>query len=197
MLDVQIRHYTLRDGRPLKIAFFRDEAGFRHSLTDHFLSPNEPWERVLGVHFLRSLRQKIDSDDVSVIGEAYARSLPVLDDGIRFSIDLPVYVEFEQERLRFGATAAYKTHGFYFLSNHGFLIVVREGIVRTAMYPLGGKGAKGKGANVSKWTLFREAWKYVKDRNRPNYVDPKDGENVRHLKFVKVSPDNWERCPQV
>ena len=193
MATMQQLEYTLPDGRPLTVRFFRDLQRFRHALVDHVLNPREPWHRSLGVSFLKTLCQKFNAGEVSVIEEAYSACVPVLDAGIRFSIGLPVYVEFKQERRPLGSAKPYTTGGFYFLSNQGFLVVVRDDVVRTAGY----RGTGIKGVNASKQDLFKEAWKYVRQRSRGSYVDSKDGEDVRHTMVLMVSPDNWERCAAV
>lgn len=134
------------------------------------------------------------SGDVSILGEAYDETVPVLDAGIAYSIGVPVYVEFRQERQLASGLPAKESEGFYFLSESGFLIVVREDrsrglLLRTAWFEVGPKGPK-----QSKATLFRNAWQYVKKRS--SYRDTKGGENVRHVQVTKVSPQNWERCPR-
>lgn len=52
MVNVQNRIYSLPDGRQIQVVFFGDEEHFRHTLTDHFLNPQEPWERLFGAKFL-------------------------------------------------------------------------------------------------------------------------------------------------
>lgn len=195
MVTIQRRTYSLADGRQIEIAFFGDEDRFRHTLTDHFLNASEPWERLLGAKFLRSARQKVDAGSVSIMGEAYDLVVPVLDAGIVFSIELPVYVEFRQERQPDSGLRINVSDGFYFLSEAGFLMVVREDrfwglLLRTAWFEVGPKGP-----NQSKATLFRNAWQYVKKRSK-GYRDSKGGEDVRHIQIVQVSPQNWERCPR-
>ncbi|MGH7134536.1 MAG: hypothetical protein ACREHD_02285, partial [Pirellulales bacterium] len=195
MLTIQRRKYSLADGRQVDIAFFRDASRFRHTLTDHVLNPNEPWHRLLKVKFLNDVRQKMDAGDVSVLEGAYDRCVAVFDEGIVFSIGLPVYVEFCQERRPMTGSSAYVSKGFYFLSSAGFLMVVRDDptagfLVRTARFNTGFKGP-----NQSKATLFHNAWQYIKKHSHSSYPDTKDGEDVRHLSAVMVSPQNWDRCP--
>jgi hypothetical protein len=88
-------------------------------VNDHILHPLEPWERLLGVKFLNKVRQKVKEGPVSELDDLYQsiydRIVPILDEGIQFSIGVPVYAQFHQERCRLSATRWYKTEGYFFL----------------------------------------------------------------------------------
>lgn len=89
MITIQTRSYDLPTATTL--AFFRDEEHFVRKVRDHFLNPDEPWSRLLGVHFLRQLGQKLAVGEVSVLKAAYDRTLPMLDRGIGFAAALPLF----------------------------------------------------------------------------------------------------------
>lgn len=188
MLTIQSRQYALPDGQPLSVTFFRDLTHFRHTVNDHFLQPLEPWERLLGVKFLKKVRQKIKAENVSVLEELYLQVVPKLDEGIRFSIELPIYAEFQQERCRVGEDRWYKTAGYFFLSDQGFLMVVRDGLLRTARFQ-----KQISGSNPSKRELFLAARSFVKQCLAKGYVDSKGNENVTQVSYRLITPENWSR----
>jgi hypothetical protein len=194
----QSRTFTLADGRQATFLFFRADR-FGHVLRDHILNENEPWSRVLHLKVKRqeNLRQQIGSRDVSerdaAEEELYAQCIDVLAGGITYSIGVPVYVEFIQERRSGPQDAPYRTQGFYFLADAGFLIVVRANIVRTAFFETGIKGKR----DLSRVGLFLAGWHHVKkliDRET-EYLDSKDREYVKHVSVKEVSSENWIRPP--
>jgi hypothetical protein len=95
MITIQTRSYQLPTTTTL--AFFQDQEHFERKVRDHFLSTNEPWSRLLGVHFLRQLSQKLATGEVSVLEDAYERTLPVLDEGIGFAAAPPLYVRYQAD----------------------------------------------------------------------------------------------------
>lgn len=196
MLTIQPREYALPDGRPLSIQFFRDLNHFQHVVNDHILHPLEPWERLLGVKFLNKARQKMKAGEVSVLEEVYDRVSPKLDEGIRFSISLPMYAEFEQERCRMGDTRWYKTSGYFFLSDQGLLMVIRDGVLRSVRLPKAGRGLTQ--INLSKRELFLAARKQVLESLRKSYyTDTKDNEQVRQIASTLIAPENWTGRPRI
>lgn len=194
-IQIEQRAYSLAEGRSVVFSFFPNEDRFRHVVEDHVLNTVEPWERLIGVKFRRSLCQKIDSGEVSQVAlalkDAYDKCVAVLDESIAFSIALPVYAEFKQRRHRLPMGNEYVSHGFFFLSRDGLLIVVRDDVVRTARFVTGAKPA-----NLSKQTLFKDAWRYVKSRADLRYVDTKDKEMVEAMGVTYNSPENWTICPK-
>ena len=193
--NLEERTFDLGGGQTATITFFHSN-GYGHVLRDHFLSELEPWARVF--HWkrkkLENLRQQAVSSDVSVRDAVeagtYQQSVDVLADGIHFALNVPLYVKFTQERNSLKASR-YHTIGYYFIGKPGFLVIVREDIVRTAMFVTGIR------KSVSRVSLFREAWKYVQMRitRGEAYFDQKDQEYVRHVKSSPVSAENWLRCP--
>lgn len=190
------RTFTLSAGRDVTFQFFLVHR-FGHVLRDHILNENEPWQRVLHVREkrLENLRQQLQSGDVSerdaVEAELYPPCVNILALGIEHSIGVPVFVEFVQQRRRGIDGGPYTTHGYYFIGEPGFLVVVREDIVRTARFEGGIK------RNMSRIGLFREAWKDVATRiaRVGEYLDSKDQEYVRHVTVNRVSEENWAVCP--
>jgi hypothetical protein len=186
MISIQTRSYQLPKATPL--AFFKDEEQFARKVRDHFLNPGEPWSRLLGVHFLRQLGQKLTAGEVSVLEEAYERTLPVLDSGIDFAAVLPLFVRFQAEFV-FGEGKMNCHQGFFLLAEAGFKLVAHGGIVRTAYFLT-------KTPGDSYFTLFREAWRAIKARALTRqYVDHKGGRTVRHRSVEWFSPENWAHCP--
>jgi hypothetical protein len=160
-------------------------------VNDHILHPLEPWERLLGVKFLNKVRQKVKEGPVSELDDLYQsiydRIVPILDEGIQFSIGVPVYAQFHQERCRLSATRWYKTEGYFFLAKPGFLIVVRDGLLKTAHFVRKSVAKR----NQPKWRLFHEARKHARDSLAKDYVDTKDDEYVRQVSHALITPDNW------
>lgn len=190
------RSFALPCGRQVTFLFFLKHR-FGHFLRDHALNEREPWQRVLHVRVKRqeNLRQQLESSDVlerdRAEAELYQPSVDVLTQGIEYSTGFPVFVEFIQERRSGLDRPPNETQGFYFLGEPGFLVVVREDVVRTARFEVGIKG------NLSRAGLFREAWKHVLARvsRAPEYLDSKDQEYVRHVSVRRVSEENWAQCP--
>lgn len=186
MITIQTRSYQIPTTTTL--AFFRDQEHFVRKVRDHFLNPGEPWSRLLGVHFLRQLSQKLAAGEVSVLEAAYDRVLPVLDGGIGFAAALPLFIRYLAES-DYGDGHMRRHEGYFFLAEAGFKVVAHGGIVRTAYF-------LAKTPGDSAFTLFRKAWKAIKARAlRPQYVDHRAGRTVRHLRVEWFSPENWARCP--
>ncbi len=78
------------------------------------------------------------------------------------------------------------------MSDRGFLVVVREDVVRTAWFV-------DLGPNPHNVHLFEKAWTYVKKRidGADQYLSEKDGERVRHLYAMCESQSNWIHCPDL
>jgi hypothetical protein len=188
--------FTLPDGREVTFQFFLARR-FGHVLRDHILNEREPWERILHVKVKKreNYRQQLDSADVlerdAAEEELYPLCVEILAQGIDFSAGLPLFVEFIQERRGSADSTPYETHGYYFIGEAGFLIVVREDILRTAWFEVGIKGS------MSRVGLFREAWKYVLARTCrvTEYPDSKEDEYVRHVRVQRVSEENRAVCP--
>jgi hypothetical protein len=186
MIAIKTRSYELPSATAL--AFFKDEEHFARKVRDHFLNPGEPWSRLLGVHFLRQLGQKLSAGEVSVLEEAYERALPVLDGGIRFAAGLPLFVRYEAE-VAYGEGKMSRHEGYFLLAEAGFKVVAHGGIVRTAYFLT-------KTPGDSSFTLFKEAWRAIKARAlMRQYVDHKAGRTVRHLRVEWFNTENWAHCP--
>lgn len=203
-LCLETRTYQLADGHEITIQFFANAERFKHLLRDHLLgvdegakTPAEPWERPLSRRFLKKLCQElpsvtVSSREASILAEAYREVIPVLDEGIAFSIQFPIYVAFQQERKRLRESESYRTDGYYFLTWDGYLIVVRDSVVRTAYFrcatikPVGGRRE-----------LVYEAWKYLKNLGNSWTTDVKGGEHYKHAGLKHVSPENWSNAEKV
>lgn len=186
MITIESRSYEIPAATSL--AFFKDEQHFARKVRDHFLNPGEPWSRLLGVHFLRQLGQKLGAGEVSVLGAAYERALPVLDSGIGFAAALPLFVRYQAESA-FREGKMTRHEGYFFLAEAGFKVVAHGGIVRTAYFLT-------KTPGDSAFTLFKEAWRAIKARALTRqYVDHKAGRTVVHRDVEWFSSKNWTRCP--
>lgn len=186
MITIETRSYELPSRTEL--AFFKDENHFKLKVCDHFLNPAEPWSRLLGVKFLRRVRQKLAAGEVSVLEQVYADAIPVLDEGVQFAVDLPLFVRFEAE-FSFGGGRNSTHEGWYMLAKAGFKVVAHGGIVRTAYFV-------SKTPGDSYFTLFKEAWRSIKARAlTKQYTDHKGGRTVRHKQVEWFNTDNWTRCP--
>lgn len=186
MFTIQTRSYELPTTTSL--AFFKDEEQFARKVRDHFLNADEPWSRLLGVHFLRQLGQKFTAGEVSVLDEAYERIVPILDAGVGSAEALPLFVRFQAESV-FGDGKMKCHQGFYLLAEAGFKLVAHDGVIRTAYFLT-------KTPGDSYFTLFREAWRAIKARAlRRQYVDHKGGRTVLHRHVEWFSLENWTCCP--
>jgi hypothetical protein len=186
MITIQTRSYELPAATSL--AFFKDEEHFARKVRDHFLNPGEPWSRLLGVHFLRQVGQKLAAGEVSVLEEAYGRTVPVLDGGIGFAAALPLFVRYRAE-LDYGEGKMSRHQGYFLLAEAGFKVVAHGGTVRTAYFLT-------KTPGDSYFTLFKEAWRAIKARALTRqYVDHKGGRTVLHRRVEWFSPENWAHCP--
>lgn len=194
--------YQLPNGHDVDIQFFADAKKFHHVLTDHLLweekiktKGGEPWERPLSRKFLSKLRKEIGSDPVSsiapsVLTEAYRQVVKVLDEGITFSINFPVYIAFQREQ-RGNFDGSVYTEGYYFLSWDGIVIVVRNGIVRTAHFRSNTFKSK-----VSRQELVRQAWEFLKNP-RSVIRDTKGGGEYCYVEYKHISAENWLRIDKV
>lgn len=186
MIAIQTRSYELPSTTAL--AFFKDEEQFARKVRDHFLNPCEPWSRLLGVHFLRQVGQKLAAGEVSVLEEAYERAVPVLDGGIGFAAELPLFVHYQAE-VAYGGRKMSRHQGYLLLAEAGFKVVAHGGTVRTAYFLT-------KTPGDSYFTLFKEAWRAIKARALTRqYVDHKGGRTVLHQQVEWYSPENWAHCP--
>lgn len=198
------RSYNLENGQRITIQFFANEVRFYHVLKDHLFSDgqeskkvDEPWERPLSVNFLKKLRQKVGSQGVSsledreFLEEAYREVTEALADGIDFSVSFPIYVAFSQERVNARVKEPYISDGYYFLAWDGYLIIVRENIVRTAYFncatlkPVGRK------------ELVNEALKYLSTLGYAWKIDSKGSERYIHTRLEYYSIENWQSVKEV
>ena len=199
---ISFERRTYRIPEPTEIWFFDRERAFLRHVQDHFLNPDEFWghllggerflrelERTLGSEFLLQAGQKWNPEEVSMLREIYRQVFPILDDGMAFSSELPLYVWFRRKVQDVGGTETKIEEGFHFLSRWGFVVVVKERVVRSAYFQrtrLGG-AEKGDYANV-----FREAWEGIRDKfNRKRYFDSKYQRHVEYVEKKMVSPGNW------
>lgn len=190
-MNPEIRSYTLPDsGLEHDLVFFNGLAQFRHTARDHFVSEHEPWHRIL--HFSPKVCQKINPLDGLNLEELYSAAVIALDEGIRFSTEFPVYVRILGSRQRTGFPAQ-SMESLNFLSDKGFVVIVRDGIVRTAYFV--NESAK---PNPSASFLFERGWYDIRVRAlKDRYGDSKSGEEVEHRLRIFCTPENWVSCPSI
>ncbi len=198
---VELRSFKTDDGQEITIRFFASDVRFEHLIRDHLVGngskgATEPWERPFSVRFLKKLRQKYSSPSVSLIGdeffnEVYREVIQVLGNGINFSLNFPIYVEFSQNRERLRGGGSYETSGYYFLSWDGYLVIVRENTVRSAFFNCATMKPVGRNELVS------EAWKYLLSLGASWTVDTKGGERYLHSKLQFKSIENWQSIRKV
>jgi hypothetical protein len=186
-----IRSYTLPDsGLDHDFVFFNGLDQFRHTARDHFVSENEPWHRIL--HFSPKVCQKTNPLDGINLEELYSAAVSVLDEGIRFSVEYPIYVRIIGSRRRTGSPVQ-SMDSLNFLSDKGFVVIVRDGIVRTAYFV--NESAK---PNPSASFLFERGWYDIRVRAlKDRYGDSKSGEEVEHRRRIFYTPENWVSCPSI
>lgn len=187
MITLQTRQYKLP--RAMAIQFFRSAEHFALKVRKHFLCPQEPWHRLFGADFLKSAGKNWSAQSVTVVAEAYAKAVDILDGAIRFAEHLPLYVrarqEFEFRRRGYPS----QQRVFYFLDRSGFKTVAFRGVLRTAYFCC-------KTANDSAYTLFREAWASLRARAlSKQYVSDHPRGLVHNHHVDLFSQENWKTCP--
>lgn len=160
MFSLRYKRYPrLKDG----FQFFTSPVSFvehlyKHILTDGgertlwgrlFPLSEEPWKTLSRKRAPFLARQEMPIDDVTTneaAKEAYARVVELIDKGICFSEEKPVYLMIDEELTKpLGGVSHWQT--YHFLSPDGFVIRGRQSTIRTIFFP----AANG---NESRWTVF-------------------------------------------
>jgi hypothetical protein len=166
---------------------FRDEEHFVSKLRKHYLNPSEPWGRLFGVNFLRQVGQKLREQDVSLVAEAYAQAVEIIDAGVLFAAQQPIFMcvketVAQQWRLQYRWC-------YYLLAEAGFKIVAHGGILRSAYF-------LSKNPQESKYTLFKEAWSAMRLRAMtPRMLEGPAGVEKQQPEVRWFSRQNWTTCP--
>lgn len=169
----------------LNIMIFKNEKSFIRHCKDHFFSQKEPWDRVLSRSLLKAARKKLVTENV-ISKELYEAIIQVADDGIQFSLDLPLYVHARQTIENIDI----QRDSIYCIAADGYVIVMDKGCLRTMYF------STALGKNPSKHILFQNAWKDIKRKlSRPHYVDSKMGSPIYTQACDWISPGNWKVCP--
>lgn len=151
-----------------KIAFFEE---FVIHIQKHILDDLQPWDRVFSRKKLKLICQKISDEKVL---DVYNEIITEISKAITFSVSFPIYI--------------YKNIGkdkcYYFIAKKGFIVIVRNSIIRTVYFPV-------CNLNDSNYTLFKKAWRAVK---RKTYrVNWKNKDDKRIVKMIKE--EFWHKCP--
>ncbi|HNO77969.1 MAG TPA: hypothetical protein PKN33_07895 [Phycisphaerae bacterium] len=175
-------------GTPTTIAFFKSKEQFLSKLRKHICNPEEPWERLLGRKFVRKLRQNLDGMAVCTLGDVYLKVVSVLDDGIQFASQAPLYIKYEE--VSTSKTTRSSTSVLLLLAPKGYVMPAHNDIVRTAYFP-------SKDLNASWFTLFREAWKDIKQKlSFRERHDSASGARKQQINVAFYSEENWRSCPR-
>lgn len=171
---------------PISLGFFTSPEHFERKLRKHFLNVNEPWSRLLGVKFLHQVGQKLAADDVSMLGEAYRQVVSVLDEGVRFSADCPLFLAVRQT-LTVRGSLPRKLRCLFLLAKPGFRIVAHSGFIQTAYF-------QTKSRNDSYFTLFRESWGSLRASGLLRRIELTD-RTYERLDVKWHNEDTWSKCP--
>jgi hypothetical protein len=172
----------------VEVRYFTSPGQFAEKLRKHFLNPDEPWGRVLGVEFLRRLGRKLKAGDVSGLEEAYGQVVAALDEGVRFAEGCPLYLVVD-ERVAPPCGGSFPRRVHYLLADRGFRVIVHGHHVRTAFF-------SSKTPSDSNYTLFREAWRALKARGlAPGHTDEETGSRATHDRVEWHSEVTWANCP--
>jgi hypothetical protein len=166
----------------VRLQFFADLAAFEEHTRGHFEGGSEPWQAV----FHRDLYKRLGHAlrDGLELEAHYVEVVEYLHDGIDFARERPVYIRLVQDR------GQGRQEVFYFLARPGYVIVARNGQVRTAYFPDVGP------VDTSAYNRFREAWAYLKRKaTQGGYRDTKGGDAVQQSEVRWVSEKNWQTCP--
>ena len=181
---------TLRYHLPTEqeVRFFASPDHFLRKVRKHFLNPDEPWSRLLGVHFLGTLGRKLRVGDVSELEAAYRTVVDVLDEGIQFSGRCPLYLVVS-ERVAPPEGGEFSRQVHYLLSDRGFRVIIHGRCVRTAFF-------SSKTPSDSNFTLFREGWLAMKSRGLcRQYTDKLTGDHITQDEVEWYSRETWAKCP--
>lgn len=180
-------------------------ANLTRHIADHFLKPQ--WVRILQIspQKLSELRQKVNRVGVTtekeVADEVWPILGPILDAGIAFSVGLPVFLDYVQDRAASGKMVEEGSVGYYFLSNEGFIVVVHNNRVRSALF-------KEDRPNLSRQTVFNIAWDFLRRMKQRHddavrrgaelqTRDSKHGQQLEYRELSAISAANWLKCPKV
>lgn len=176
------RPYRLPD--EVWLRYFGSLTAFAEHVRDHFAQPHEPWHAVFGRDLTRRLAA-VPTDDPAHPGLAglYREVVVRLHEGVLFAQDAPLYVRLGQDR------GDGQRPTVYLLAREGYVIIARDGHVRTAFFP-------GSTPADSAYNRFRAAWDYVRQKaSRAGYFDRKGGSTVRQTAARWESEANWDACP--
>jgi len=186
MMTMQSREYHLPEPvrEKVRLQFFVDRNGFVQHVRDHFAHPAEGWDLVLGGSVIKMCRQIRSYAGVSSLEEAYDRIVQALDDGIEWSVEMPVFVDFLQN-----LSTGQKREGYCFVAKQGFYAIAYDDTVRTAIMV-------GDVPTDSAATRFRNAWQSVRRKfQQASYEDFKGNAKIVQQEAKWISQSNWETCP--
>lgn len=184
MITLKTQVYDLPE--TTELTFFSSEAHFTQKLQKHFLSENEPWSRLIGVRFLQQVSRKLEANDVSALNDAYCHAVAVLDEGLQFAAQCPLYLRIH-EIMTMNGRFARQQQVLFLLAKSGFRIVVHSGFVQTAYFHT-------KSRNDSYFTLFRESWGALHARGVRRRSERHDRTTER-LSTEWHNESNWSKCP--
>jgi len=147
------------------------------------------------------LRQKAGCVGVTVerevADELWPALGPTLDGGIRYSVELPVFLRYEQDREAQGRVLERRVIGFYFLAREGFIAVVHDGRLRTAYFRKDWPHADRQSVFDEAWNYLRLQWKRHEREGSLRAIDAKHGQSRTYTDLQAISLVNWTICPKV
>jgi hypothetical protein len=185
VIALETRSYRLPAEVSLRI--FPDQDRFLVKVRKHFLNPNEPWVRLFGAAFLQQLGRKLNAADVSLVAEAYRKAVEIIDEGVRFAEQQPLYLRIEEEIEQGGRTS--RRQVLYLLGRYGFKIVAHGGKIRSAYFMT-------KSPRDSYFTLFKEAWGALRARALARrYFDSESDQAIVNVGVEFYNRQTWTDCP--
>jgi hypothetical protein len=137
---------------PTELRFFDKQKSFHYHAKEHFTK--YPFHRLIDQVkpiLVHSLCQQMPNPPVSLLQEFYDMVFPILERGVSFAVNTPVYIRYNNALVILNEGRVYRESGFYFLAKEGFHIGAHTGAVRTAFFTLCTPG-------WSDWSRFRDAW---------------------------------------
>lgn len=184
--------------RRLELRLFPNEEYLRAHLW-HFGNPNEHWraavkdlaEATTGFPPIENNAEGLFKKECqelasSIVLRVYELVCPVLDKGIRWAAERPLYAEFDERQVATGTQPKLKRK-FVMLTNYGFLVAGAETCVLSAYY-------KSAGPETTPETCFNHAWELQNRRLRGRQAYKDDNKGTEKI-VTWVECDEWGKQP--
>jgi hypothetical protein len=122
-----------------------------------------------------------------MLAEVYRMAFPVLADGREFSTTLPLFVRVRTQDTDAQTGKTREEDSFYFLSRWGFIILMRESVLKSAYFPDTSDAQQEHYPDV-----FHDSWVHLHNKlSRPSYTDRKHQQDKVILEKEWHSAGNW------